>query len=44
MKIYISLEWMKWFTIEVTIPRLGLFAPGELPASFEAVETWGDDD
>jgi hypothetical protein len=44
MRIHISFAWMKWISVEVTIPRLGLFAPGDLPASFEALETWSPDD
>lgn len=30
------------FAIEVTIPRLNLFAPGMVPDSFEAIETWAN--
>jgi hypothetical protein len=42
MKISISFQWPRWIDIEISIPRLGLYAPGVLPESFEAVETWAD--
>jgi hypothetical protein len=42
VRIDISLQWPRWLCIEITIPRWGLFAPGALPSSFEAAETWDE--
>lgn len=43
MRISLSFEWGKWIEFQISIPRLGLILPGDVPASFEAAETWGED-
>ena len=44
MKFTLSLLGIEAVSLEVSIPRLGMFAPGFLPDSIEATETWGGGD
>lgn len=42
MRFVIELWGVGVFALDVTIPRLALFAPGMVPDSFEAIETWAN--
>jgi hypothetical protein len=44
MRIELELMGVAVFAVNLSLPRLGLFAPGYLPDSIEAAETWTEDD
>lgn len=44
MRVTLYLLGTEFITLDLTLPRLGLFAPGSLPESFEALETLSEDD
>lgn len=44
MRLVIKFGYVEVLSIEFSLPRLGIFAPDNLPESIEAIETWGEDE